>query len=154
MTGNVVVVSETGKGPYEVAITARHHVVAADEPQSLGGGDSGMSPYELLMAALGACTAMTLRMYANRNHWPVENISVEVRHEKVSLADGKRADRFERNIRVVGTLTEQQWTLLMAVSEKCPVGQTLQLSSIVETRLQSHGQPRNGEHAQLPVKAP
>jgi putative redox protein len=151
MTGSVVVVSETGKGPYGVAITARHHVMAADEPQSLGGGDSGMSPYELLMAALGACTAMTLRMYANRNHWPVENISVEVEHEKVSLADGKRVDRFERNIRVVGTLTEQQRTLLMAVSEKCPVGQTLQLSSIVETHLETPSQPRDGEHTQVPT---
>jgi putative redox protein len=147
MSGSVVLVSEAGGEPYAVAITARHHVMTADEPESLGGSDSGMSPYELVMAALGSCTAMTLRMTASRNHWPVDNITVEVRHEKVPLADGKKTDRFERNIQVFGKLTEEQRARLIAASEKCPVSQTLQRPSIVKTQMLWAGPLRHAEPA-------
>lgn len=135
MSGNTVIVSETGNGPYAELVTAGRHVVEADEPESLGGRDSGISPYEFLMAGLGTCTAMTLRMYATRNRWSVDKITVEVTHEKVTAPDGNRIDRFERAVRVIGELTEEQRARLMEIAAKCPVSQTLQRPSLVVSRL-------------------
>lgn len=145
MSGNTVIISETGNGPYAELVTAGHHVVEADEPQSSGGDDSGISPYEFLMAGLGTCTAMTLRMYATRNRWPVDKITIEVTHEKVSAADGNRVDRFERAIRLTGELTEDQRARLMAIAEKCPVSQTLQRPSLVVSRLSSPNEALRGQ---------
>jgi putative redox protein len=96
-----------------------------------------MSPYEFLMAGLGSCTAMTLRMYATRKRWPLDKVVVEVTHEKATTADGNRIDRFERAIRLAGELTEEQLERLMAVAEQCPVGQTLRRPSLVVSRLSS-----------------
>jgi len=136
MSGNSVIVSEAGNGPYAEFVIAGRHIIAADEPQSVGGRDSGMSPYEFLMAGLGTCTAMTLRMYATRNRWPVDKITVKISHEKVTAADGtSKIDRFERTVQLNGKLTEEQRTRLMAVSERCPVSQTLQRPSIVVSQL-------------------
>jgi putative redox protein len=136
MSGNTVIISESGNGPYAELVSAGRHVIRADEPQSLGGRDSGISPYEFLMAGLGTCTAMTLRAYAARNHWPVDKITVKISHEKVAAADGtNKIDRFERTIHLIGELTEEQRVRLIAVSEKCPVSQTLQRPSIVVSRL-------------------
>ena len=86
---NPVIVVDSGKGPYAQSITVRHHVMTADEREALGSHDTGPSPYEYLMAGLGACTAMTIRMYATRSDWPLEKISIEIRHEKIASADGK-----------------------------------------------------------------
>ena len=77
----IVMVIESGDGPYAQFVTAGHHVMAADEPQQLGGRDTGLSPYEYLLASLGACTAMTLRMYAARRNWPLRRVTVTLRHE-------------------------------------------------------------------------
>jgi putative redox protein len=150
MSGNTVIVSETGNGPYAERVTVGAHVIDADEPLSLGGGDSGISPYEFLMSGLGACTAMTLRMYATRNHWPVDKIIVEVTHEKVASPDGKKIDRFDRVIHLTGALTEEQKARLMAISENCPVSQTLERPSLILSRLapRESGETNEGHAAE------
>ena len=103
---NAVTVTESGIGPYAQFVTAGRHVMGADEPEPLGGRDTGASPYEYLLAGLGACTAMTLRMYAARKTWPLEKIAVELRHDKIAPRDGAgKIDRFERVIRLTGPLT-------------------------------------------------
>lgn len=128
-----VIVAESGNGPYGQFITAGHHVLGADEPESAGGFDTGADPYELLLSALGACTAMTLRMYATRRKWPVEHIKVRLRH--VQRAGGVEAlhDRFERIIEIEGALTEEQHAHLVEIADRCPVSQTLQRSSEIST---------------------
>ncbi len=129
---NPVMVTESGNGPYAQFITAGRHVMGADEPERLGGHDSGASPYEYVLAGLGACTAMTLRMYADRHGWRLQKIAVELAHEKIAVADSPRKiDRFHRAIRLTGNLSEEQRARLLEIAEKCPVSQTLQRASIV-----------------------
>lgn len=129
---NTVTVVESGNGPYAQFVTAGRHVLGADEPESLGGHDTGPSPYEYVLAGLGACTAMTLRMYAARKGWALRKTSVDLRHEKIPAPDGKaKIDRFTRVIRLEGDLTGEQRTRLLEVADKCPVSQTLQRSSLV-----------------------
>jgi putative redox protein len=131
-----VVVSESGDGPYAQFVTAGHHTMTADEPERLGGRDVGASPYEYLMAGLGACTAMTLRTYANRHEWPIGRITVGLRHEKIAAPDGNgKIDRFEREIRIAGALTEEQQVRLLSIAQQCPVSQTLQRPSLVLSRI-------------------
>jgi putative redox protein len=132
---NPVTVIESGNGPYAQFVTAGRHVMGADEPETFGGHDTGASPYEYVAAGLGACTAMTLRMYAARHQWPLDRISVTVRHAKTAGADGRPGDRFERVIDLAGDLTESQRTRLLEIAEKCPVSQTLQRSSVVASSL-------------------
>src|SRR5215204_2663350 len=92
----IVTVVESGNGPYAQFITAGHHVLAADEPEPVGGRDTGPSPYEYVSAGLGACTAMTIRMYTARQGWALHKISVELQHDKVPAVDGKgKVDRFK-----------------------------------------------------------
>ena len=116
-----------------------HHVLA-DEPSAYGGTDRGMSPYGFLAAGLGACTSMTIRMYARRKGWPLEHVSVDVCHDKVhaqdadSRADAK-ADKFTRAIRLTGDLDDDQRQRLLEIADKCPVHRTLERSSLVETHL-------------------
>ena len=134
-----VVVRESGNGPYAQFVTAGHHVLGADEPERLGGRDTGPSPYEYLLAGLGACTAMTLRMYAARHAWPLEHIEVELHHDRVAAAEGtSRVDRFERLITLVGALNDEQRAKLLEIAEKCPVSQTLRRPSEVISRLVAH----------------
>jgi putative redox protein len=131
-----VTVTESGNGPYGQIVTVGHHVSGADEPEAFGGRDTGPSPYEYLMAGLGACTAMTLRMYASRHAWPLERASVDVLHQKVLSVDGKsKIDRFERHIGLSGNLTPEQRQRLLEIAEKCPVSQTLQRASMVVSSL-------------------
>jgi putative redox protein len=131
-----VTIEETGDGPYAELVTVGDHVLRADEGEALGGHDTGPSPYEYLMAALGACTAMTLRMSAHRHRWPLAKISITVRHKKVATADGKTlVDKFEREIDLQGDLTDEQRAHLLEVADECPVSQTLQRSSLVASTL-------------------
>jgi putative redox protein len=130
-----VSVGESGLGPYGQIIVAGRHVMAADEAESLGGRDTGPDPYELVMSGLGACTAMTMRMYAERKQWPLARSSVQVRHSKITGADGKPLDRFERVITLEGDLSAEQRQRLLEIANKCPVHQTLTHGSEVQTSL-------------------
>ena len=138
-----VVVSETGEGRFTQFVTAGSHTVRADEPESAGGLDTGMSPYDFLIAALGTCTAMTLRMYADLKKIRLEQVIVELEHAKVHGADcadcesrGSRIDRIERLIRLEGELDDAQRARLLEIADKCPVHRTLQSEVSVVTRLQ------------------
>jgi putative redox protein len=131
-----VVVAESGDGTYGQSVTIGPHKMRADEAESVGGRDVGPSPYEYVMSGLGACTAMTLRMYASRHGWPLEKVSVEVHHKKVVSPDGvKQTDRFERVIDLKGDLTDEQRNYLVEVAKECPVSQTLQRASRIVTSL-------------------
>jgi putative redox protein len=137
-----VTVTETREGRFTQAITARGHRLLADEPANAGGDDTGPSPYDLLLAALGACTSMTLRMYAEQKKWPLERVIVHLRHEKIHAQDCSecetregRIDRIEREIEVEGSLDENQRTRLLEIANKCPVHRTLHSEVWIPTRL-------------------
>jgi putative redox protein len=117
------------------------HHLEADEPVSLGGTDTGPSPYDLLMASLGTCTSMTIGLYARKNRWPLENITISLRHSKIYAVDCDtcetkegRLDRIERDIHLTGSLTDQQRAKLMAIADRCPVHQTLTSEINIKTR--------------------
>ena len=131
----IVMVIESGNGPYAQFVTAGHHVMAADEPQQLGGRDTGRSPYEYLLAGLGACTTTILRMYAARRNWPLRRVTVTPRPEVVRIADKKVAtDRFLRNIELSGDLNGEQRAKLLDIARR-PVSRTLQHPSQIVTEL-------------------
>ena len=109
--------------------------LVADEPLSVGGTNSGPTPYDYLAAALGACTSMTLRMYADRKKWPLEAVTVKVRHQKVHAEDSqgdaaggkaRKLDRFERVIALNGSLDDEQRARLLEIANRCPVHRTLE----------------------------
>ena len=128
---------------YAQKITARRHRLTADEPVEQGGTDTGPSPYELLLAGLGACTTMTLRMYANRKGLPLEGVRVRLRHGKIHALDcancetkeGK-IDRIDRIVEVLGPLTPEQRARLLEIADKCPVHRTMESEIEVVTRLE------------------
>jgi putative redox protein len=130
-----VAVEESGNGPYAQVVTTGHHIMGADEPEKLGGHDSGPSPYQFLMAGLGACTTMTLRMYATRHGWPLEKTSVLVRHSKTAQNGNSPSDLFERTIYLTGQLSDEQRTRLLQIADRCPVSETLQRASVVRSQL-------------------
>ncbi|MDN5864846.1 MAG: bifunctional alpha/beta hydrolase/OsmC family protein [Gammaproteobacteria bacterium] len=127
-----VLVSERGTGAYTVEIHAGRHRWLGDEPPEVGGDDLGPDPYQMLTAALGACTAMTLRMYANHKKLPLEKVSVALKHGKIHARDCEecetrtgRIDRIERRIHIDGNLDEAQRRRLLEIADKCPVHRTL-----------------------------
>ncbi len=129
---NVVVVRETGQGRFQQEVTVGRHRFLADEPVDVGGLDSGPGPYDLVLAGLGACTAMTLRLYAERKALPLEGVTVELSHAKIHAADCESCetkegmiDRIERAIAVTGRLDDDQRRRLMEIADKCPVHRTL-----------------------------
>lgn len=138
-----VQVSETRRGKFQQQVVAGSHSFLADEPASVGGGDTGPTPYDLLAAALGTCTTMTLRMYAAHKGLPLDHVQVDVSHAKVHAEDcmecgeGRegRIDRFERLITVAGDLSEEQRIRLLEIADRCPVHKTLEKSSVVVSRL-------------------
>ena len=116
----------------EQDIAAGRHRLVADEPLEAGGADAGPDPYALLLAALGACTSMTLRLYARRKGWPLERVTVELEHAKVHAQDcadcegeAARVDRFRRRIRLHGDLDAVQVARLAEIARRCPVHKTL-----------------------------
>ncbi len=134
-------VTETGIGNFQNLVTVGRHQFLADEPLSVGGDDTGPTPYDFLMAGLGACTAMTLRMYASRKKWPLEKVSVSLSHAKDYATDcvdcdGKsRIDVFERTISIIGDLDDAQRARLVEIADKCPVHRTLEAQAVVRTQL-------------------
>ncbi|MFN6121158.1 MAG: alpha/beta fold hydrolase [Actinomycetes bacterium] len=138
-----VVVAETGQGTFLNHVVVGDHRFLADEPVSVGGFDAGPGPYDLLGAALGACTSMTLRMYADRKRLPLDRVTVEVTHAKTHAEDcescvegaGPLIDHFERHIVVDGELDDEQRTALLRIADKCPVHRTLEASSHITTTI-------------------
>jgi putative redox protein len=123
-------------------ITVAGHRLAADEPVTLGGTDTGASPYDLLISALGACTSMTVSLYARRKQWPLEAVTVRLRHSKVHATDcaecetkGGMLDRIECDVELHGELSEEQRARLLAIANKCPVHKTLTSEIDISTRL-------------------
>lgn len=134
------VLVRTGANGFYSEVKAGSHRLIADEPASAGGSDLGPAPYEFLSVGLGACTAMTLRMYADRKKWDLEQIDVHVQHDKdhVQAMDNDRAqalDRFSRFIELSGDLTDEQRKRLMQIADKCPVHRTLEGEITIETRM-------------------
>lgn len=127
-----VVVQETGTGGLANAVTAGRHCLMADEPERMGGGDTGPSPYDYLLAGLGACTSMTLRLYAQRKSWPLERVSVRLSHSRIHAEDcadcetrSGKLDLIERSIAIDGALDGDQRRRLLEIANKCPVHRTL-----------------------------
>jgi len=136
MATSEVTVSESGNGRFAEEIKIGAHTIYSDEPTDRGGTNRGPSPYELIMAALGACTAMTIRMYAERHDLKLRRTIVQLKHFKLpAVTDAGPLDYFERTIGLEGDLTEDQRLRLMQISEKCPVGETLRHVVTIDSRL-------------------
>jgi len=126
-----VVVRGNGVSFAQEIVAGAHHLTA-DEPAAAGGIDSGPNPYDLLLAALGACTSMTLGMYAQRKNWPLEGVIVRLRHSKIHAEDCATCetkegilDHIERELELAGPLTAKQRAKLLQIAESCPVHRTL-----------------------------
>lgn len=140
-----VELSETGQGKFQNAVKIGPHRFLTDEPSSVGGLGTGPTPYELLSTALGACTNMTLRMYADRKNLPLERVSIRVRHDKKHIDDCEHCtdedkegrthiDLFERELILTGALDDAQRARLLEIADKCPVHQTLEKGVKVITK--------------------
>ena len=139
---NAVIVRDAGPGSFETEVVAGRHHLLADEPGPLGGTDTGPSPYDLLLAALGSCTVMTLRMYATRKAWKLEHVSVTLRHDRIHAEDCAECetekgliDRIGREIRLEGELDGAQRARLLQIADMCPVHRTLHSEIQVVTSL-------------------
>ena len=120
-------------------VEARGHRLVADEPREVGGSDTGLTPYELLLAALGACTSMTIRLYARRKGWPVTGVEVRLRHDRIHAEDcadceteSGYLDRVRKEILVRGELTQEQLRRLGEIARHCPVNQTFSREVVIE----------------------
>jgi putative redox protein len=136
-----VTVTEAGTDTFVQQITAGHHQFASDEPRPIG-DDAGPTPYDLLLAALGACTSMTVRMYANRKAWPLERVHVTLRHSRIHAEDCAECEttkgfisHVDRDIELIGDLDDAQRQRLLAIAERCPVHQTLTSEVNITTSL-------------------
>jgi putative redox protein len=132
----------SGLSKYVQNIFVGPHVFQADEPSEFGGDDAGPNPYELLLAALGACTGMTVRMYAERKQWPLHGVQVSLSHAKIHAEDCAECetkvgmiDRIEVTIDFTGELSEEQRLKLLEIANKCPVHRTLVSRAHIEVKL-------------------
>ena len=137
----IVLVRETGAGKFQQEVLSGPHRFLADEPVKVGGLDSGPGPYDLLLAGLGACTAMTVRMYADLKKLPLARVSVRLSHEKIHASDcaecetkDGKIDRIERNITFEGDLDAAQRQRLLEIADKCPVHRTLEIGNRYQDR--------------------
>ncbi|MDX8352248.1 bifunctional alpha/beta hydrolase/OsmC family protein [Cognatiyoonia sp. IB215182] len=135
----VLRVTEADANGFLQDIQSGPHHVFADEPAKFGGTNKGLTPYGLVSAGLGACTSMTIRMYARRKGWPLTDVSVDITHAKEHGADaadpGAKVDRFQRMIHLTGDLSDEQRERLLEIADKCPVHKTLERSSEISTEL-------------------
>lgn len=120
-----VVVRENGLGRYQQTVLAGQHALIADEPLAVGGDDAGPAPFDYLLAALGACTSMTLRMYAEVKKLPLSGVRVELTHEKINIEGKGKIDRIERQITLVGDLSAEQRKRMLEIANRCPVHRAL-----------------------------
>jgi putative redox protein len=127
--------------PFKTTLTAGKHTITADEPTSVKGGtDSGPDPYDLLLMALGSCTVMTVKMYADRKKWPLEDLYIELKHGKSHVEDCKtcedptsKIDLIEKELIIHGDLSDEQIEKLLDISKKCPVHRSM----LNEVRIES-----------------
>jgi putative redox protein len=125
-------------------IDASGHMLPADEPTEQGGTATGPTPYDLLLASLGACTSMTVSMYARRKQWPLQHVTVHLRHSRVHAEDcaecesaPQKLDRIERELELRGPLTDDQRARLLSIAERCPVHVTLTSRIDIQTRVRA-----------------
>ena len=155
----IVVVTDAPRGRMAQEVRAGRHVLIADEPAGLG-EDLGPTPYDLLLASLGACTAMTLRLYAERKGCPLAQVSVELTHERVYADDSRdcattpcRIERIERIVSLAGPLSDEQRHRLLEIAERCPVHRTLVGETRIVTRLRLGTTVSEG-HGERPAEPP
>ena len=136
-----VVVRGSAKN-FQQEVTAGKHSFVADEPTNVGGGDAGPDPYDYLLTALGVCTSMTVGVYARRNKWPLENVTVSLWHSRIHAKDCEECqtkdgllDRIDVEVDLTGSLTTEQHARLMEIAAKCPVHKTL--TSEINIRLRA-----------------
>jgi uncharacterized OsmC-like protein/alpha-beta hydrolase superfamily lysophospholipase len=141
-----VVVTETGVGKFQQSVVIGPHRLTADEPVAAGGLDSGPGPYDLLLSALGACTSMTMRLYADHKKLPLDRVSVSLTHAKIHAQDCEecetkegKIDRIDRAITMTGSLSDEQRARLMEIADKCPVHRTLHSEINIRTKEQPPG---------------
>ena len=146
-----VFVRETGNGKFQQDVRAGKHRFFADEPESFGGADTGPDPYALVLAGLGACTSMTLRMYADRKDLALEGVEVHLSHQKIHAEDCEtcetkegKIDKISRSLTITGkNLTEEQRVKLLEIADKCPVHKTLESEILIETEISETAQAKN-----------
>ncbi|MGB8045140.1 MAG: OsmC family protein, partial [Pseudolabrys sp.] len=138
--GGTVLVRETGNGKFQQEIMSGPHRFLADEPVKVGGLGSGPGPYDLLLAGLGACTSMTLRLYAENKRLPLERVSVRLAHNRIHAEDCLNCetkegliDRVDRNITLEGALSADERKRLLEIADKCPVHRTLESDIEIRT---------------------
>src|SRR6476661_1144901 len=137
----LVTVTEAGSGTFTREITAGQHRLVADEPRPIG-DDAGPTPYDLVLAGLGACTSMTVRMYADRKRWPLEKVRVTLRHSRIHAKDCAACeitngyiDQIDCDVELTGDLDDTQRQRLLHIAERCPVHQTLTSEVRITTSL-------------------
>jgi putative redox protein len=149
--GETIQLDETKLGRFQTLIRAGSVALISDQAEAVGGLGSGPNPYDLLSAAIGSCTLMTVRLYADRHAWPLERIRVRVTHRRESV---QTKDTFTKEVELLGPLSEAQREGLMAISKFCPVSLTLAHGSSIVTTQASAAQsvdtgrsdPPHGEH--------
>jgi len=127
------VVVTSGDEGFAQRVQARTHTLSADEPADVGGADTGPDPYELLLASVGSCSAITVQMYARRKEWPLEKVTVRLSHQKVHAEDcgdceqeTGTVDVIEKQVEVTGDLSDAQRTKLIEIADKCPVHRSIE----------------------------
>lgn len=125
---------EIGKDLYRTEVRAGNHVIIADEPLEIGGKDLGLNPNELFLASLGTCTAMTLRMYADRKQWPVESVKIDLTLDITKSSEGQTS-YIKRHISIVGDITEEQKQRMLKIGDSCPLHRIMTNPIIITSNL-------------------